>query len=264
MSRAFRAELLKLRRRSVVVWAAVAAVAFAALTTLVTFLAADSGTVVPTTGPFSSTLESLARPEGATAAFADGIGFLGIFVLALFVTNVGFEYARGTLSASLMRQPSRLRWLAGKLGALLAFVAAALFVTEVATWLFGLALAPARGISTSAWFSASALGEAAGAYGSALFVAASWAVLGTTLAVLTRSVPIALGIGVAWAGPIEHITQNAWGGATRWFPGLSLEAFSAGGTVEASLGHAFAVAALYVAAAASVAVVSFQRRDVTT
>jgi ABC-2 type transport system permease protein len=144
------------------------------------------------------------------------------------------------------------------------FVAATLLVTEVATFVLGLVLARARGISTSAWFSVSALGEAFEAYGSALFVAGAWALLGTTVAVLTRSVPIALGVGVAWAGPIEHITQNAWGGATRYFPGLSLETFAAGGTAQASFGHAFTVAALYVAAAATAAMIAFNRRDVTT
>jgi ABC-2 type transport system permease protein len=263
MRRAFQAELLKLRRRSVFVWAGTAAFLFAALTTVVTFLSAQSGPVATGTRGFSATLQSLAEPEGATTAFSSGAGFLGIILLAVFITNVGFEYARGTLGTSLMKQPRRLRLLSGKMAALLVFLAGTIAVAEALGWILGLAIAPTRGVSTSAWFSASALVEAAGAYGTALFVAAAWASFGMTAAILTRSVPIALGIGLAWAGPLEHITQQAWSGASRWFPGLLLEGVSAGGNGEVSSGRAMAMVVFYAAALTTAAVIVFNRRDVS-
>jgi hypothetical protein len=262
MRRAFVAELLKLRRRSVLVATGVVAVLYAVLTTLVTFLPAKSGGELGG-GDLVATLESLARPEGASTAFGNGVGFLGVILLAVFISNVGFEYARGTFAAALMKQPRRLRLLGGKMAALLLFVASTLAVAEVAGLLVGLAIAPARGISTSAWFSMSGLVEGLGAYGTALFVASAWASFGMAVAIFTRSVPIALGIGIAWAGPAEHITEQAWPGASGWFPGLLLETFSAGGTASVSFQRAFAMVLVYATLLAGAAVINFSRRDVT-
>jgi ABC-2 type transport system permease protein len=263
MIRAFRAELLKLRRRSVMVAAGSAAVLYAIITTLVTFLTASTESIAFGTRGFRATLESLAQPDGATTAFADGIGFLGVILLAIFISSVGFEYSRGTFATALMKQPRRLHLLGGKMAALLTFVAVTLAVAEAAGWLFALGLASVRGISTSAWFSAAALGKASAAYGTAFFVAGAWACIGMAVATFTQSVPIALAIGIGWAGPIEHITQQAWAGASRWFPGLLLEAFAAGGNAEASYGRAFAMTAAFVTVLTTAAFVAFNRRDVT-
>jgi ABC-2 type transport system permease protein len=84
-----------------------------------------------------------------------------------------------------------------------------------------------------------------------------------TVAVLVRSVPLALGIGIAWAGPVEHILQDAWSPAERVFPGLLLEAFVAGGTTEVSASQALLSVALYVTLASAIAALTFARRDIT-
>jgi hypothetical protein len=81
--------------------------------------------------------------------------------------------------------------------------------------------------------------------------------------VLVRSVPVALAIGIAWAGPFEHLLQDAWDPAGRFFPGLLLEAFVAGGTSTVSATRALLTVAVYTAFAASVAGAVFARRDVT-
>lgn len=263
MRRAFAAEVLKLRRKSVLV-AGIVALLYAVLTTLVTVLPAKSATEIRGPTGLTATLESLARPEGATTAFGNGVGFLGVILLAVFISNVGFEYARGTFATALMKQPRRLQLLGGKMAALLLFLAGALAVAELAGLFVGLAVAPARGISTSAWLSMSGLAEGFGAYGMALFVASAWASFGMAVAVFTRSVPIALGVGIAWAGPAEHITEQAWSGASGWFPGLLLETFSAGGTADVSFRRAFAMVLIYATVLVGAAVVSFSRRDVTT
>jgi ABC-2 type transport system permease protein len=83
------------------------------------------------------------------------------------------------------------------------------------------------------------------------------------VAVLTRSVPIALAVGIAWAGPIEHITQQAWAAASQWFPGLLLEASASGGNAETTFARAFALSAAFVAVLTMAAFVAFNRRDLT-
>ena len=96
----------------------------------------------------------------------------------------------------------------------------------MAAWL----LAPSQDVARGDGSSAAALGDALVDYGSVLFWVSGYAVLGLTLAVLVRSVPVALAIGIAWAGPFEHLLADAWGPAERVFPGLLLEAFVGGGT----------------------------------
>ena len=118
-------------------------------------------------------------------------------------------------------------------------------------------------VASSDWISAAALGDAVSDYGSVLFWVTGYALLGMTIAVLVRSVPIALAIGIAWAGPIEHLLQDAWDPANRLFPGLLLEAFVAGGTTEVSSSRALLTLAMYVLIGAAIAATSFARRDIT-
>jgi hypothetical protein len=263
MRRAFAAELLKLRRRSVFVAAIAVAVVYSIITTLAVFLPAESAAANPLRARLAETLESLALPQGATAAFGIGVGFLGIILLAVFISNIGSEYTRGTFASALMKQPRRLRLLAGKMAALLLFLAGTLLVAEVIGVIVGWAIAPARGISTSAWFSIDGLGDGVRAYGRALFVAFSWASFGTAVAIFTRSVPVALGIGIGWAGPAEHIIEQAWSGAPGWFPGLSLETFAVGGTATFSSTRALTMVLMYATVIVAAALFSFSRRDVT-
>jgi hypothetical protein len=108
------------------------------------------------------------------------------------------------------------------------------------------------------------VGEAVQDLGRGLFGAAAWAALATVIAVVARSTPIALGIGIAWAGPIEHITQDSWTGAAKWFPGLLLEAVAADGTDEVGLTRALLLGGAFAAAALVASLTVFSRRDVTT
>lgn len=74
---------------------------------------------------------------------------------------------------------------------------------------------------------------------------------------------VALGIGIAWLMPLEHILQLSWAGAGRWFPGLSFDAVARGGDASVSFAHAAMVSIAYAVAAGVVALWLFVRRDVT-
>jgi hypothetical protein len=118
-------------------------------------------------------------------------------------------------------------------------------------------------VSTSEWFTLTSFREAAGDYARTLSVVCGWALLGMALGLAARSTPVALGIGIAWAGPFEHLFQDAWTAASRWFPGLLLEALAVGGTQEVSFPRAAALTTTYVIVAAGAAAALFTRRDVT-
>ena len=262
MTRTFKAELLKLGRPRILISASLGALAFAAIATIAVLLSAESSGGRRQEGR-GATLESLGGSGGAVEAFSTGTAFIGILVLVLFIANFAGEFSQGTFRTLVMRQPHRMGLLAGKMAALLVFAAAVLALAEMLSVVASLALAPTQDISPSSWLSLDGLSEAASSYATALLGVTAWATLGAALAVLVRSGPIALGIGIAWSGPIEHLTQDFWSSAVQWFPGLLLEAFARGGNADVSFTHALLVLAIYVSAAAAAAALAFQRRDLT-
>lgn len=261
MIRTYRAELAKIvRPRVLLITAAILLVAAIGGAAVVLAAAKPAAKVVQDRTP---TIEALSRAGGGTQVFRDITSFAGVFLFVVFITLFAVEFSRGTMRTMLLRQPRRVPLLAGKLAALLSFAAVALAGMEVVTWLAARSFAPGQGVSTHAWMSLTGLGAALTNYGAVVLWMTGYAVLGTMVAVLLRSVPLALGVGIAWAGPFEHLLQDAWKPASKVFPGLLLEAFTAGGTSDVSAGRALLTVAIYVVAAAAVAATSFARRDVT-
>lgn len=256
-----RAELVKLLRRRVLVTTAVTTAVFSVASAAIVLISADAG--VRRVSGRGVTVESLSNAGGGTNVFTTAVSFAGVFVFVVFIGLFAMEFSRGTFRTMLMYQPRRIRLLAGKLTALLAFSAAVLAAAELITWVAARILAPTQDVATGSWVSADALGQAISDYGSVLFWVSGYALLGTAIAVVVRSVPLSLAIGIAWAGPFEHIVQDAWGAATRFFPGLLLEAFVAGGTSDVSAERALVTVAVYLAIAAAIAGTTFARRDVT-
>ncbi|MGH3478226.1 MAG: hypothetical protein ACRDQD_15490 [Nocardioidaceae bacterium] len=261
MIRAFRGELVKLLRRRVLLLSAVTVVVVAVGGAAIVLLGAEPA------GPGSTgqdlTRESLVDAGGGTEVFRRAASFAGFFMFVVFVGAVAVEFGRGTFRTMVLRQPARVRLLAGKMAALLAYAAVVLAATLALTWIAARLLAPSQDIDTSAWISLDGFAAGVADYGAVLFWVTGYAILGMLLAVLTRSVPIALAVGIAWAGPIEHLLQDAWDPASQFFPGLLLEAFVAGGTADVDATQAFLTVAAYAAAAAAVASTSITRRDVT-
>jgi hypothetical protein len=153
--------------------------------------------------------------------------------------------------------------IAGKLAGILAFAAGLVAVAEVTSFGLSLLLAPGENVSTSEWFSFASIGHGVGDFATMFVGVAGWAVLATALAVVFRSVPLALGVGFAWMGPFENSVVDSWATGRRVFPGQVLRAVINGGTPELAFGRAAGTALLYAAVAATVTVVLLRRRDVT-
>jgi hypothetical protein len=163
----------------------------------------------------------------------------------------------------LLREPHRLRVIVGKLVGVLAVAAAVVALAELLTFGLSLLLAPSKDIATTDWFSLQSVRAGIGDYLTVFAGVAGWAVFGTTLAVVFRSVPLALGVGFAWAGPFENITVDSWSAGYRVFPGQVLGSLIRGGTAELGLGRAAVTAALYTGLATVATLVLVSRRDVT-
>lgn len=261
MRRAFLSELVKLGRRSTLLTAGAVLPALALLATTLTFV--QAGSTVRSDGPFGRTDAQLAQAGGLTDGFAGATGFLGILVFVLFLTSFSSEYSQGTLRTLLVREPRRGRLLLGKLGALLLLVAGSLLVAEVVSGVLAVVLAPFYDVSTAHWFGAAGFERALGDYANAFVATSFYGAVGASVGVLVRSTAVGLAIGLAWLMPLEHIIENAWADARRWFPGLLFETVSSGGSVVASyergllLGGAFALVILGIGAT------TFVRRDVS-
>lgn len=263
MLRAVRAQLLVLRRPAVLGSLLGLLPALAVVATAISFATAQAVAAPPEPGERPALLLSaLALPGGMTAGFAATSGLLGLLVLVLFLTTTAGEHSRGTLRVLLTREPRRLRLVGGQVLAVLLVTWAALVLALLASVAAAFVAAALRDVPTEAWTSSDALRAAGADYLRAAGAAAGYGLLGAALGTLVRSVPVALGIGVTWFGPFEHLLQEAWAGAGRWFPGLLMEAIGAGGTTESGLARSAVAGAALVLAVVAVAAVDLRRRDV--
>jgi ABC-2 type transport system permease protein len=261
MTAVVRAELQRSGRRRSLLLALFAALAFAAVASYAVF--SSAGTTITSDNGQGATLADLAAAGGGTKAFAVGASFAGFLVFVVFIALMAREFTEGTFRALALREPHRARIVVGKVVGLLLVALGVAAVAEVATFLFSLAFAPGQGIDTAAWFSVDGLRAAFGDLGTVMLGVAGWALLGTALAVIFRSAPIALAVGFAWAGPFENIVSRSWSDGNRIFPGRLLSAVMSGGTTEVGFGRAVALSALYAAVALTVSLVLVARRDVT-
>ncbi len=257
-----RSELIKLRRPGVIYGIGGATVLLVALSTVLTFALAKSGPGAD--DGFTTTLGLLNGSGGMSRGTDVAAGFLGLLVFVMFLVATTAEYGLGTIRVMATRQPNRATHLVGRYAALAAVTAVVIAVAEVVSIALSLGLAGTKDVSTAAWLTGAGLQAAGSAYLHALLAAALYGGLAFALGIALRSTAIALAVGIAWLMPFEHILQNSWAAAARWFPGLSLEAIARGGTAEVSLTHALAVGACYAGVAGIAAGWLFVRRDIAT
>ena len=261
MNAVIRAELIRLWRPRTLLTAALAAVLFAVVATLVVFTGApDAGPVGPQGG---TTLELLAREGGGTEAFATAASFVGFFIFVTFIAMLAGEFSSGTFRALVLRNPNRVQVIVGKLVGILLVAAGLVALAQLSSFALSLVLAPGQDVSTGAWFSIDSLAQGVGDFATVFAGVAGWAVFATALAVVFRSTPLALGVGFAWMGPIENIVVDSWDTGLRVFPGQVLRAVINGGTPELGFGRAVVTTVLYTGVAAAVSAVLLTRRDVT-
>jgi ABC-type transport system involved in multi-copper enzyme maturation permease subunit len=208
-------------------------------------------------------LEALLGAGGATLAVIFSIAFAFLLVLVTFAASTGNEFTRGTLRAALTFQSNRVSLITGKLAArvlVAAIVMAGAFVIGSIT---AAIVAPAQDISTDGWFGLTALSDAAEDYLRALVYIIGFAVIGTTIAIVVRSTPIALGISLLWFGPVENVIGEGQGWAERWFPGMVIRSIVRPEAAD-SLATPSALATLgaYTAVSAAVIAIVMSRRDV--
>lgn len=239
MMRAFRSELMKLRRPRVLYGALGGLFGFTVLVTVLTFATATPA------------------PARLTAGFTNASRLVGVVVLVVFLTSVTTEYGLGTLRTLLLRQPLRDRLLAGKVLALAVCTAGALLVALAVSLTAAAVVTHVRGTPTGPW-----LADAATAYANTVLAAACYGTVGLALGVLLRSTPIAVGVALFWFIMVENIARNTLPAAGHWLPGLLAGAVTGvPGSVPYS--HGVAGVLVYGALALTAAFITIGRRDVS-
>jgi ABC-2 type transport system permease protein len=261
--RAVLAEFGKLRRRSLLIGAGAVVPVLTIVATVALFAAAGTE---PATGPrsvFGPSLGQLGDAGGLTRGFTATASVVGLLVLIVFAVLTASEWNQGTIRVLLTRDPNRLRVFAGKAIALLIATAGALLLALIVSGITAYVMALARDVPTGSWLTGDGISRAAGDYLRAVASASGYGLLGLALGILIRSTTVAVPVAFAWFFPLEHITENAWAGAGRWFPGLLLDAVATDGTAETSFARALPLALLAVVVLVVIASIDLRRRDIT-
>jgi ABC-type transport system involved in multi-copper enzyme maturation permease subunit len=258
---AFRSEWILLNRKRL--W-----LVLGAITTVYTIVA--TALTISTAEPLRQqsedglALEALVGAGGATMAVMFSIAFAFLLVVVMFAASTGNEFTRGTLRAALTFQSNRGSLITGKLAARVLVAAIVMAGALVIGSITAAIVAPAQDIATDGWFGLSALADAGEDYLRSIAYVAGFAVIGTTIAVLLRSTPIALGVSLLWFGPIENVIGEGRDWAERWFPGMVIRSIVRPDAADAvATPAALATLGAYTAICAAVIAIVMSRRDVT-
>jgi ABC-type transport system involved in multi-copper enzyme maturation permease subunit len=260
---AFSSELVKLRRRSFVLWGFGGALVFAVLATVFTIERATKTINFNAGGDHHGILIAvLELPNGLVHGVVDVSALLGIVSLCVFAGAFATEYSQGTMRNLLVREPRRAQLLSGKFLALVLFMTLVIIVAIGASVAVAFILAPGKGITTTAWTSSTGINDLLQAILHVFITSVGYGVFGTALGLLLRSPGLAIGIGVAYFLPGEAIIVNAiWTNGQSWLPGQLLFAVSHGGSGPTSYSHALLFVAIYAVVVAAGTLALFQRRD---
>jgi ABC-2 type transport system permease protein len=274
--RAFSSEWVKLSRPATLFGFGGTMIAFTLLFTILAFESAG-GRSIDLDGSGSKTFVTaamLSLPEGSILVVTDMAVFLGIVALALFASNLAGEFSKGTIRMLFVTEPNRLKVLAGKILALTTFVAVGIAATLAFSIGGGALMANTVGVETAAWWTADGLAAIGAAYINITAAALVPALIGATIAVLTRSTTIAISVGLGWFILAEALIGVFWNGLSQWGPAAVSTALAAGGaggigmmggaTPGISYATAILLAVGYSLLALTITSTVLARRDVTS
>ena len=261
MIRVVRAEWRKLRRPTLFFGTIGAALSFTNLFTTLLYRLIDSprGNSDPA-NPISR--EMLSSFGGSVIGFSNVAGLLGIIAYCVFAAQTAQEYTYGTLRNLLVRQPGRLRLLAGKLISMKLFALLMVLISGVVSIAISYVLAPRAKVERSLWFTSDGWTQITQTFVNVSISVVGFGILGMIMGLLLRSPISAISIGVIWILIIENILGAVESSTLDWLPGNQLNVIVMGGTPQVSYSHGMTLAAIYIGVGAIIAAVLFSRRDV--
>jgi ABC-type transport system involved in multi-copper enzyme maturation permease subunit len=261
MINVIRAELTKLRRPSLSL-STIAAVTFVTgLVTSLLFLLVDSPEGNGERGTRISR-EVLELSSGISISFSNSAGLLGIVALCIFAAQTAQEYTYGTLRNLLVRQPSRMKILIGKLISMKFFAIFMVTISAVLALTGSYFLAGIMDISTSAWFSTEARAAVLRGFINVVISTIGFGIFGMIMGLLFRSPITAISVGVIWNLIIEGLLSVFVTDLERFFPGQLLSVVAQGGSTEISYQYALLVSYSFLLSGLLLVAILFKKRDV--
>lgn len=256
-----KAELRKLRRPTLFFGTIGSALFFTGLITSFIYLMIDSP---QGNGDRGRTIgrEVLSLASGSVNGFAAVGNFLGIIALCVFAAQTAQEYTYGTLRNLLIRQPGRIKILAGKLISMKLFALTMILISAVVSIAISYFLAPGAKVNTDLWFTSEGFQEIFTTLINVSISVVAFGIVGMILGLLLRSPISAISFGVLWLLIVENLLIAVKSSLQNWLPGAQLSAIASGGLPDLTYKHALTVGGLYVALGAVIASILFARRDV--
>ena len=264
MLRALRSELVRLRRRGMLIgWFGLMAM-FAVMANTIMFSVVGDGVELPPGAPGVAfpTAAELASADGLMAGMPAASTMFGIVTLSFWAIAVATDYSTGLIRLLVAAMPKRWPLLVGKVVALALLTAVATTVAAVVTVGIAPAGAQGAGIDTSAW-AGSAASTIVSTWASTYLALLVWGVIGLAIAYLTRSSAIAISVGAGYVLVVESMISRLFDTTPDWLLSGTLTAVAQGGSATVSQGTALGWAGLYVALGLGAAAVVLLRRDVT-
>jgi len=261
------AELRKLRRPTLFLGTMGAVVFFSGLFSALLFLLIDSPDGNSDRGRTVSR-QVLGLASGGVRGFSSVGGFLGIIALCVFAAQTSQEYTYGTLRNLLVRQPGRLRVLAGKFIAMKLFALVMIVLSAIVSISISMLLAPRAKVSTDLWFGSDGRHALFTTFINVVISVIGFGAIGMVLGLLLRSPISAISLGVLWLLIVENLLIAVKASLQNWLPGAQLEAIASGGRPRGlgtgiEYSHALLVGWIYVAVGTIIASLLFVRRDVS-
>ncbi|MGQ0679981.1 MAG: hypothetical protein ACT4OM_10085 [Actinomycetota bacterium] len=261
MLRAFRSELIKVKRPWMVGGTYIPLIVFAVASSIFTFLISDRVNPALQAAGFKGP-EELARSNGLALVLSDSSPMIGVVVVVVFASGFASEFGLGTLRNLLVRQPDRSSLLLGKFVALVDFVFVGLLLGMFATIVTATVMALIRDIPVNAWFTVDGVAAFGRAAVNLMLAAVGWASLGTLAALTLKSPGVAVGAVLAFF-PVEGLVNGYWDRGPRWLPGQLLSAVALGGSTSTTYHRALALMLGFSLIALSASIWLFGRNDVT-
>jgi ABC-type transport system involved in multi-copper enzyme maturation permease subunit len=209
------------------------------------------------------TVAEIAKPGGFLGALGTVGTLAGTVLLALWAIAVASDYSTGIIRILVQAEPRRLKLLVGKIVALTGFTLLATLTTTLVVVLVSRPLAALEGIEVHAW-KTDFFAHLASGYFNFTVAGLVWGLIGLMLAVVTRSSALAIGIGIGYLLVVENLIGIVASGASPYLPGGALNALVTGGNSQLAWGPALGLTVLYGVIAASISLVAFRRRDITS
>ena len=256
-----RAEMTKLRRPSLSISTIVAVAFVTGLVTSLLFLLVDSPEGNGERGVRIGR-DVLSLASGVSLGFSNAAGLLGIVALCIFAAQTAQEYTYGTLRNLLVRQPSRMKILLGKLASMKIFAIAMVTLSAILAVSLSYLCAGVKDISTQAWGTSDARAELLRTFINVLIATIGYGIFGMILGLLFRSPISAISIGVIWNLIIEGLLSAFVTNIDRYFPGQLLSIVALGGNERISYQYALFTSFTFLAIGLAIVSVLFKKRDV--